>query len=93
MIKKYITFKDGVVKGIILIDDSKDPIESLDLGQGVAYLEWSADLHEGVGAGDLYDGVNFTSVPNPEPTIIEPTKDELMTQLQELMAKIQSLPN
>lgn len=93
MIKKYITYKDGVVKGIILVDDNKEPIENLDLGQGVEYLEWSADLHSEVSPGDLYDGVTFTPVPNPEPTIIEPTKDELMTQLQDLMARIQALPD
>lgn len=93
MIKKYITYKDGVVKGIILVDDNKEPIENLDLGQGVEYLEWIADLHNEVSPGDLYDGVNFTSVPNPEPIIIDPTKEELITQLQDLMARIQSLPD
>lgn len=95
MIKKYITYKNGVVTNIILVDTDKEPIEKINLGSGVEYLEWDITKHRMVCEGDSYDKKTdtFTHVEPTEPTVQEITKEELLAQLQELTAKIEALPD
>jgi len=57
------------------------------------YASKFVEVPDEVRSGWLFDGTTFSAPPEPEPIVLptEPTKEELLAQLQELQAKIQSL--
>lgn len=60
---------------------------------GEHYASQFVEVPEEVRSGWTFDGTNFAPPPEPEPTVTpaEPTKEELLVQLNELSAQIQAL--
>ncbi len=86
MTKKYGFIVDGVVDNVILADESfaaeHGLIEVPDYVNG-----------EACGRGWLYDGTTFTKPTEVADPVVsaEPTKEQLLAQLNALAAQIQSL--
>ncbi len=57
------------------------------------YASQFVEVPEEVRSGWRFDGTNFAPPPEPEPTVTpaEPTKEELLAQLQAIQAQIQAL--
>lgn len=57
------------------------------------YASLFVEVPEEVRSGWRFDGTNFAPPPEPKPIVepTEPTKEELLAQLQSLTEKIQSL--
>jgi hypothetical protein len=60
---------------------------------GEHYASQFIEVPEEVRSGWTFDGTNFAPPPDPEPTVTpaEPTKEELLAQLQAIQAQILAL--
>jgi len=58
-----------------------------------SYASQFVEVPEEVRSGWTFDGTNFAAPPEPTPIVIptEPTKEELLAQLQVIQAQIQAL--
>ena len=81
----YAKIENGVITNIIVAD--ADFAAEHGLVEFPAYVD-----NQAVGIGWKYDGVSFTA-PDPvvTPVVTTPTKEQLLTELQALTAKIQAL--
>lgn len=90
----YARIVDGRVAEIIVIDGDP-PIEDRYHPEVVATcVTLKGAQVQNVTEGYTYDGSSFTAPVEPAaPAVAEPTKAELLAELQALMAKIAALPD
>lgn len=90
----YARIVDGKVAEIIVIDGDP-PIEDRYHPDVVATcVALKGAQVQNVTEGYTYDGSSFAAPVAPEaPAVAEPTKAELLAQIEALMAKVEALPD